>query len=130
MVKNPPANAGDARDELDHWVGKIPWSRKLQPTPVFLPRASQGQRNLAGYSPWDCKESDMTEQPQSSLDIHVAIIRSVRATIVANLLQFPYLANCSLNYSTECWREHFSNRPTSAVIKGLRFQDLKVRHSE
>ena len=78
----------------------------------------------------DATESDMTEQPQSSLDIHVAIIRSVRATIVANLLQFPYLANCSLNYSTECWREHFSNRPTSAVIKGLRFQDLKVRHSE
>ena len=43
------------------WVGKIPWRRKRQPTPVFLPGESQGQRNLVGYSPWGCKESDMTE---------------------------------------------------------------------
>ena len=40
------------------WVGKIPWSRRWQPTPVFLLKKPQGQRNLAGYSPWDCKESD------------------------------------------------------------------------
>ena len=46
------------RCQLDPWVGKIPWSRKWQPTPVFLPRKSNGQRSLAGYSPWDYKESD------------------------------------------------------------------------
>ena len=34
------------------WVGKIPWSRKWQPTPVFLPRKSHGQRRVAGCSPW------------------------------------------------------------------------------
>ena len=34
------------------WVGKIPWSRKLQPIPVFLPRKSYEQRSLAGYRPW------------------------------------------------------------------------------
>ena len=33
----------------------------MQPTPVFLPGESHGQRKLAGYSPWDHKESDMTE---------------------------------------------------------------------
>ena len=33
------------------WVGKIPWRRKWQPTPVFLPGESHGHR-LAGYSPW------------------------------------------------------------------------------
>ena len=33
-----------------------------QPTPVFLPGESQGQRSLAGYSPWGCKESDTTER--------------------------------------------------------------------
>ena len=33
------------------WVGKIPWRRAWQPTPVFLPGKSQGQRNLEGYSP-------------------------------------------------------------------------------
>ena len=34
------------------WVGKIPWRRKWQPTPVFLPGKSNRQRSLAGYSPW------------------------------------------------------------------------------
>ena len=38
------------RQGLDPWVWKIPWRRKWQPTPVFLPRASHGQRSLAGYS--------------------------------------------------------------------------------
>ena len=47
---------------LDPWVGKIPRNRKWQPTPVFLPRKSNGQWNLAGCSPWGCKESNMTEQ--------------------------------------------------------------------
>ena len=43
------------------WIGTIPWSRKWQPTPVFLPGESQGQKSLEGYSPWSSKESDMTE---------------------------------------------------------------------
>ena len=46
---------------FDPWVGKIPWRRKWQPTPVLLPGKSHGQRTLVGYSPWDHKESDMTE---------------------------------------------------------------------
>ena len=40
---------------------KVPWRRKWQPMPVFLPGKSHGQRSLASFSPWDCKESDMTE---------------------------------------------------------------------
>ena len=43
------------------WVGKIPWRREWQPTPVLLPGKFHGQRSLAGYSPWGCKESDRTE---------------------------------------------------------------------
>ena len=43
------------------WVRKIPWSRKWQPTAVFLPGESHGQRSLAGYSSWSSKELDMTE---------------------------------------------------------------------
>ena len=42
-------------------VGKIPWRRKRQPTPVFFHGEFHGQRILASYSPWGCKESDMTE---------------------------------------------------------------------
>ena len=36
------------------WVRKIPWRRKWQPTPVFLPGKPHGQRSLVGYSPWGC----------------------------------------------------------------------------
>ena len=42
------------------WAGKIPWSRKWQPTPVFLPGKFHGQRSLVGYNPWGRTESDMT----------------------------------------------------------------------
>ena len=57
------ASARDAGDlEFDPWVGKIPWRRKWQPTPVFLPRKSHGQRTLVGCSSWDYKESDVTER--------------------------------------------------------------------
>ena len=57
MVKNLPAMW---RSRFNPWVGKIPWRRNWQPTPVFLPGESHGQRSLEGYSPWD-PESDMTE---------------------------------------------------------------------
>ena len=42
------------------WVGKISWRRKWQPTPVLLPGKSHGQRNLVGYSPWDHKETQLS----------------------------------------------------------------------
>ena len=45
---------------FDPWVWKIPWKRAWQPTPLFLPGESHGQRSLEGYSPWGCKESEMT----------------------------------------------------------------------
>ena len=40
---------------FDPWVGKIPWSKKWQPTPIFLPGKSHGQRSLVGYSPGGTK---------------------------------------------------------------------------
>ena len=43
-------------------IYESPWRRKWQPTPVFLPGESHRQRNLEGYSPWGCKESDTTER--------------------------------------------------------------------
>ena len=60
-VKNPPARVGDKRLEFDPWVGKVPWRRAWQPTPVFLPGESYGQRSLVGYSLWGHRESDMPE---------------------------------------------------------------------
>ena len=49
------------RPGSDPWVGKIPWRRKWQPTPVFLPGEFHGQRNLVGCSPWGHKEWNMAE---------------------------------------------------------------------
>ena len=49
------------RHGLNPWVRKILWGRKWQPSPVFLPGKSQGQRSLVGYSPWGRKELDRTE---------------------------------------------------------------------
>ena len=52
VVKNPPVNAVNAGDEgLIPGSGRSPGKRKWQPTPVFLPVESHGQRSLAGYGP-------------------------------------------------------------------------------
>ena len=62
VVENPSENAGDCqRLWLDPWVGKIPWRREWQPTPVFLPGESHGWRSLAGCSPRGHKELATTE---------------------------------------------------------------------
>ena len=63
VVKNLPANAGDLRD-----VGLIPrFGRSLgegngNPLQYSCPENPHGQRSLEGYSPWGCKESNMTEK--------------------------------------------------------------------
>ena len=49
------------RLRFDPWVRNIPCSKKWHPTPVFLPGKFHGQRNLAGHSPWGCKEFDTIE---------------------------------------------------------------------
>ena len=49
------------RQGFDPCIGKIPWRRKWQPTPVFLPGEYHGQRSLVGCSPWGRKELDRTE---------------------------------------------------------------------
>ena len=46
---------GYKRHGFNLWVGKVPWSRKWQPIPIFLPGKSHGQRSLAGYSLWGCR---------------------------------------------------------------------------
>ena len=51
VVKNPPADVWDMRHRFDPWDRKISWRREWQPTPVFMPGESHGQRSLVGYSP-------------------------------------------------------------------------------
>ena len=54
------------RHSLDPWVERIPWRWKQQPTPVFVPGKSHGQRNLEGYSPWGCRRvgHDLATKPR------------------------------------------------------------------
>ena len=49
------------RGGFDPWAGKISWRRNWQCTPVFLPGKFHGQRSLASFSPWGCKESKKTK---------------------------------------------------------------------
>ena len=50
------------RPGFDPWIGKIPWRREQLSTPVFWHGEFHEQRSLESYSPWGCKELDMTEQ--------------------------------------------------------------------
>ena len=47
------------RPEFDSWVGKTPWRRKWQSTPVFLPGKSRGRRSLPGHGILSCLENPM-----------------------------------------------------------------------
>ena len=69
------------RHEFIAWVGKVPWSRKWQPTPVFLPGKFYGQRSLVGSSPGDHKELDMTEELS-------AYITSIKTSSQVNLSRY------------------------------------------
>ena len=62
MVKTRLPVQEAQRRGLDPQLGKVPQRREWQPTPVFLPGESQGQRGLAGYSAWGHTELDTTEQ--------------------------------------------------------------------
>ena len=75
------------RPRFNPWVQKIPWRRKWQPTPVFLPGKSHGQRSLAGYSPWDHKESEGTQ---------LNCLSTPTGTIVYTGSHFPQLCALSL----------------------------------
>ena len=69
VVRNPCQHSGSSGKESCQCrrhkrcsFRKIPWRRKWQPTPVFLPRKSYGQRSLVGYSSWSRKELARTER--------------------------------------------------------------------
>ena len=62
------------RRGFNPWIGKLPWRRKWQPTPVFLPGKSHGQRILAGYSPWGRKEPDTAERLTTAQLMPLSII--------------------------------------------------------
>ena len=84
------------------WVRKILWRSKWLPTPVFLPWEFHGQRSLAGYSPWICKELDMTEWLIPTVSKRLPWIHLI------SVLSFSW-------YLTPTWNRVFkTNRRTSS----------------
>ena len=80
VVKNLHANG------FDPWDEKIPWRKKWQPTPVFLPEEFHGQRSLVGYSPWNRKELDMTKHARTHINVYFFLcIYNLRGGLVAKL---------------------------------------------
>ena len=61
------------RPRFNLWVRNIPWRRARLPPPVFLPEEFHGQRSLAGYNPWDHKESDVTKQVTLSVSLYLSV---------------------------------------------------------
>ena len=71
----------------------MPWRRAWQPTPVFLPGESHGQRSLVGYSPWSLKESDMTDWLRTNT---ISLVQSLsRVRIFAT----PWITACQASLS-------------------------------
>ena len=85
------------RREFDPWVGKFPWRRTWLPTPVFLPRASHGQRSLAGCSPQGRREPDATEHTAGTLLKRLPLKKIVSSTKALSnhsiCITLPFLEN-------------------------------------
>ena len=89
---------------FDPWVGKILWSRKWQPTPVFVPRKFFGQATLVGYSPWGCKELDRTEQLSTNTYTHTHTCRNwVNGSRIHSLCSFHVQSNSSYSRGIRIW---------------------------
>ena len=104
MVKNPPTHTGQIRGKgLIPGVRKIPWSRKWQPAPVFLPGESHGKRSLAGYSLYGHEESDTTEATQHS--------PTSTQSCVSGLAELDWNFPEKGEFTHQCSQQHYSQQP-------------------
>ena len=92
---------------LDPWVGKIPRRREWQPTPVFLPGESHGQKNRKGYNPWGPKQLDTTNTFTLTFLYHLALLQLNMRTAVHVISRSQHL-----------WEKH--RRQDFLVVQGLR----------
>ena len=97
------------RCRFDPWVGKISWRRKWQPTPVFLPGKSHGQRSLASYTPWGSKESHQTWQQRARANQKQSIFRKWSTNSSPNKLDL-----------NSRWKKPCCFQPWKQKVHGLR----------
>ena len=97
---------------VDPWVGKIPWRREWQPTAVFLPGQSHGQRSLGDYSPLGCKESDTTTDACTQVFSRVELPKSLRGwELFQNNRNDPWrLKRVETNNNCKRWTRQESHR--------------------
>ena len=110
------------RCRFDPWVGKIPWRRKWQPAPGFLPGKFHGQKNLAGYSPWGHKESDTTEQ----LSTHKSFEQSLIILIFRSFTTVNYF---KLFVELRQWKSYLlgiMNKMIFIITKSIAIISLKL----
>ena len=99
MVENPTANAGDIKDGFDPWVGKIPWRRAMQPTPVFLPGESHGQKGHLKNKAWHSKNQGSSDQ---GLWLEL-ICGLVKAPLQTSIIITIFLSLCLLHLNIRSW---------------------------
>ena len=92
------------RPRLNLWVRKILWRRGLQPTAVFLPGESHGQRSLVGHNPWDRNESDKTDRlntlhyiQKESSPFYVPFLKTISESQVIPDKICSYILKCVFN---------------------------------
>ena len=83
------------RPGFNPWFGKIPWRRKWQPTPVFLPGTSNGQRSLVVYSLWSRKRIGMTEQFSIQ---HAGMGPRSSSAVLVPITWLPFLGSPSISW--------------------------------
>ena len=92
----------DRRCRFDLWIEKIPWRRKWQPTPVFLPGKSHGQTRLVGYSSWGSQNNQTWLSNQTTTVCHLTL-----SVIPFKCLQPVHLFPSPCQYPYPCLY-HFS----------------------
>ena len=103
---------------LSPWVGKIPWRRAWQPTPVlFLPGEYHGQRSLVGYSPWIRKESDFHFLP------HLNWERNFQTEKAASLQVYPKMRKAQ---SDRFCVHSFSLNASARMVPVLQADQLSI----
>ena len=114
--------------QFHSWVMKIPWRRKWQPVPVFLPGKSHGQRSLAGYSPWRHK-SDTTE----SLWAHARTLTYTYTHAIPNSNQcmfcFLYYLIPPRNYNFRIPSRNYHNKLLCYYLLSQNREDFRTLES-
>ena len=111
------------RQRFSPWVRKIPWRRKWQPTPVFLPGKSHGQRSLVGHGPQGHKESDTTELLSVRAHTHTPLGRGPHGTLT---VQWKPVAQDGVGVG---WRWEGDKKPKLAALGYRRSRNYSGKSS-